>query len=458
MNLSEGKKLIKKKEFGTALKFLLKFEKKNTSDIQIYFYLGLVNFELNNFDKSILYYEKFLKEKPKSEAALLNLAIVNQTIGKLKSAEDIYLNIISINKLNIKAYYGIYNLDSKKISNKIFENLYEINKKEKLDLYDKGIINFLLSKKEKIKNNFDKEIEYLNNSHENIFNYNYSYNLSAQFYYNQIISKYFDKIRIIKKNKTINDINNIDIQPIFIVGLPRSGSTLIESILTSSKEKLVSFGECHVINMCTLEEIGPKIYSKNFEIRNFEFNINQENIKKNILERYSQYHRLDKSKFIDKSLENFFNLEIIINIFPKAKFLHTFRNSLDSIISIYQSMLPDLSWTHKIEDILSYIDNYKKVSEYYKLKYPKNFLDINLEKFTLDSEKFTKKIFNFCELTWNKNTLEFYKRKDLHAKTLSFKQVRSKILKYNDKKYQSYFHLLNDHKLKYNWLKSLLKD
>ena len=49
MNLSEGKKLIKKKEFGTALKFLLKFEKKNTSDIRIYFYLGLVNFELNNF-------------------------------------------------------------------------------------------------------------------------------------------------------------------------------------------------------------------------------------------------------------------------------------------------------------------------------------------------------------------------------------------------------------------------
>ena len=146
MNLSEGQKLIKKKEFGTALKFLLKFEKNNTNDNRIYFYLGLVNFELNNFDKSISYYEKFLKENPKSEVALLNLAIAKQTIGKLKSAEDIYLNIISINKLNIRAYYGIYILNSKNLSNKIFENLYEINKKEKINLYDKGIINFLLSK------------------------------------------------------------------------------------------------------------------------------------------------------------------------------------------------------------------------------------------------------------------------------------------------------------------------
>ena len=457
MNLSQCQNLIKRKEFGAALKYLLKFEKNNTSDIQVLFYLGLVYFELNKFDKSILYYEKFLNEKPKSEAALLNLAIVNQTIGKLKSAEEIYLNIIGINKFNIRAYYGIYILDSKNLSNKIFENLFEINKKDNLNLYEKGIVNFLLSKKEKIKNNLDKEIEYLNNSHDNIFNSNYSYNLSAQFYYNEIISKYFNKITIIKKNKQINDVNR-EIEPIFIIGLPRSGSTLIESILTSSKEKLFSFGECHVINMSVLEEIGPKVYSKNFEIKNFEFNINQENIKTNILEKYTQFHKLDNCKFIDKSLENFFNFEIIINIFPKAKFLHTFRNSLDSIISIYQSMLQDLSWAHKIEDILSYIDNYQKVCTYFKLKYPKNFLDINLEKFTSDSDKFTKKIFDFCELTWDKNISEFYKRNDLHSKTLSFKQVRSKVSKYNYKKYQSYFYLLSDYKLKYNWLQSLLND
>ena len=81
-----------------------------------------------------------------------------------------------------------------------------------------------------------------------------------------------------------------------------------------------------------------------------------------------------------------------------------------------------------------------------------------LKKFTSDSDKFTKKIFDFCELTWDKNISEFYKRNDLHSKTLSFKQVRSKVSKYNYKKYQSYFYLLSDYKLKYNWLQSLLND
>ena len=79
-------------------------------------------------------------------------------------------------------------------------------------------------------------------------------------------------------------------------------------------------------------------------------------------------------------------------------------------------------------------------------------MDINLEEFTDKSELLTKKMFNFCELTWSQNILNFYNRKDLHSKTLSFNQIRSKVLKYNEKKYQPYFNLLNDYKNKYQWL------
>ena len=79
-------------------------------------------------------------------------------------------------------------------------------------------------------------------------------------------------------------------------------------------------------------------------------------------------------------------------------------------------------------------------------------MDINLEEFTEESELITQKMFNFCELAWSKNILNFYKRKDLYSKTLSFNQIRSKVLKYNNKKYQSYFHMLIKFKNKYNWI------
>ena len=448
MNISEGQKLIKSKEYSKALNYFLGLKKKNINNTTIYFYLGLIYFEFNKFSKSIFYYNKFLKKEPKSEAGLLNLAIAKQAIGQVEAAKELYLKIININSLNIRAYYGLYLLDVDFLNNDLFKNLNEISKNKKLNLYQKGIIDFLFSKRAKINNENNKELEHLKNSHKNFFNSNQSYNLSAQFYYNKVISNFYNKLNIQENNK----INNEGLNPIFIIGLPRSGSTLIESILTSSKENIISFGECNVFNVSILDQIGPKIYSEKFDNKKFEFLINKESLNKSILEKYSQYSDIKHNKFVDKSLENFFNIELIRSIYPKAKFIHTYRNPLDSVISIYQSMLPELSWTHHIEDILSYMDNYYKVLKYFKSKYPEIIMDIKLEEFTEKSEMLAKKLFDFCELGWSTNILKFYKRKDLYSKTLSFNQIRSKVLKYNKKKYQSYFNLLTDYKNKYHWL------
>ena len=392
MNILEGQKLIKSKEYAKALSYFLDLKKKNINNTTIYFYLGLIYFEFNKFGKSIFYYNKFLKKEPKSEAGLLNLAIAKQAIGQVEAAKELYLKIININSLNIRAYYGLYLLDVNFLNNDLFKNLNEISKNKKLNLYQKGIIDFLFSKRAKINNEYNKELEHLQNSHKNFFNSNQSYNLSAQFYYNQVISNFYNKLNIQENNK----INNEEVNPIFIIGLPRSGSTLIESILTSSKENIISFGECNVFNVSILDQIGPKIYSEKFDNKKFEFLINKESLNKSILEKYSQYSDIKHNKFVDKSLENFFNIEFIRSIYPKAKFIHTYRNPLDSIISIYQSMLPELSWTHNIEDILLYMDNYYKVLKYFKSKYPEIIMDIKLEEFTQKSELLTKKLLDFA--------------------------------------------------------------
>ena len=453
MNLVEGQRFLKEKKFDKALNIFLNLEKKNNSDIRIFFYLGLVYFELNNFKKSILYYKKFLLKDPNSTNALLNLAIVKQTIGKINSAKKIYLKLIKQNRLNVRAYYGLYLLDTKNFPQKNFEILLNIKKKNNLNLYDFAIVNFLLSKSEKKQNKIKKEIEYLKTFHTNIFNSNLHYNNSSQFYYEKIINKHFNKINITNTNNSNLKTNNIE--PIFIIGLPRSGSTMIESILTSGKEKINSFGESHIFNISILDQIVNEIYSADFNYNKFNFKIDLKKFNDLIYEKYSQQFFLKNEKnikFIDKSLENFFNIEIIYKNFPKAKFLHTFRNPFDSIISIYQSMLPDLSWAHSIENILSYLDTYYKVINYFKEKYPNIIFDVNLEDISNESEKITKQIFTFCGLKWEKKILNFYKRKDLYSKTLSLKQIRSKVKKYDLQKYKPYYNLLDEYKGKYNWL------
>ena len=284
------------------------------------------------------------------------------------------------------------------------------------------------------------------------FNSNHQYNLQSEFYYKKIINIFYNKIKF--NNYDISDRFLKNFSPIFIVGLPRSGSTLVESILTSTDEKIQSCGESHVINMSVVSEVSNKIYDKEFELKNFNFEVNYLNLEKNILEKYKKLNVLNHSKktFIDKSLENFFNIELILKCFPKAKFIHTSRNLNDSIIAIYQSLLFELSWTHNIKDIVIYIDNYLKILNFFKNKYKSNILNVDLEKFTNEKYKISREIFDFCNLRWNKEILNFNNRKDLFIKTLSGNQVRQEIFKYEDNKYKPYYYLINKFKKDYSWI------
>ena len=94
MNFLEGQKLVKQKEFGKALSIFLNLLKKESKNENIYFYLGLIYSELNDYSKSILYYNKYLINDPNSKSALLNLAVIKQSIGELEAARKIYLKLI----------------------------------------------------------------------------------------------------------------------------------------------------------------------------------------------------------------------------------------------------------------------------------------------------------------------------------------------------------------------------
>jgi len=456
MNFFEGQKLVKQKEFGKALSIFLDLLKNEKINNDIYFYLGLIYSELNKFDKSVLYYDKYLKTDPNSISALHNLAIVKQSIGELDSAKKIYFKLIDLDKTKIRSYFGLSMLNINFLTIEHYECIGKIEIDDKISFFEKSLVNFILAKRENKNKNYKKEIEYIKNFNLHSFKSNFAYNQSSQFYYKNIINNFYNKIQFKKKNNENFKVKE-NSAPIFIVGLPRSGSTLIESILTSSDNKIKTCGESHVINMSVLEQVGPKIFIKDFDIKKFIFKIDHIEFKQTVLKRYGEFKIFDGKKispFIDKSLENFLNIEMILKIFPNAKFLHTCRNPVDATISIYQAMLSELSWTHKIEDILSYVDNYKAIMNYFKSKYPKQIMEINLEQFTSQSELIGKKIYKFCNLKWNKNVLEFYKRKDLHSKTISFTQIRNKITEYDTKKYKPYTHLLEDYKNKYKWIKT----
>ena len=450
MSIELGKKLIEERNFKDAEILFLELNKKK-ENFDSNYNLGKIYFELKNIEKSKLFYKKCISLNPNSINTYLNLAFMDQSTGDLEGALSNYFRVLEINNKIIRAYYGIYTLDPNLLKLDYLDIIREINNNTKSNILEKFLSDYLLSKYEKKSNNIKKEIYLLTRSHEACFEQRKNYNLQSQKYYESIITKFYDKINPINTKLKKGYFDNI--VPIFIIGLPRSGSTLVEAIISSHEKKIPSFGESAFINISLIKQLPANIFStfENLE----KFNLKVDKFEEDIYKKYFQFSLIDKKtvNFIDKSLENFLNIEFILHVFPKAKFLHCNRNLKDSIVGIFQNLLPALSFTHRIKDIVNYIDNYLKILNYFKKKYPDLIMDISLEEITNNKEKVTKEIFRFCNLDWKPEVLEFYKRKDLDIRTTSNIQIRNKISKYNSEKYSKYYHIFDEFKNQFDWLK-----
>lgn len=455
MNLEIGKKLIQNKDYINAKKFFLAELEKGNKSSRLFFFLGFVFFELNDILKSITYYNKALKLDPNSINIILNLANAQYTVGNFETAKKLFLKIIKLDKNNLRAFYGMSLISSDIFNNNDFLNYIKNYQKKELNLHEKSLLNYLLSKKAKNEKILNLELVYLKRHHDYCFESNQNFNQQGLFYYDKIISKNFNSVTFYNDDVKYQEDFFKKICPIFIIGLPRSGSTLIETLISSSSSKIVSLGETSIINSSIINQIKYEIFQKNFNNKKFKFKIDINCLKKEVFSKYECFlekNQSDKVIIIDKSLENFFNVEIILKLFPNAKFVHGKRNLRDSIVAIYQAMLPTLPWSHSILNILKYIDNYIKIVEYFSNRYPDKVLTIDLKDLTNDKFNYSKKILSFCDLEWSKNILEFNKRKSLYIKTLSNSQIRDGIIKYDDKKYTNYENLYSNFFKIYNWL------
>ncbi len=451
MNLDSVKKLMYDQDFKEAEKILQNGLKTEKDKFMIFYFLGLVYFELRILEKSIKFFKKSLELRPDNISVYLKLAVLYQTTGDTDLSKKNYLKLIELDQNQIRSYYGLYQLKPKFLKDEYYDQVKKISLSAKENSVELAISKFLLSKFQISKDNLKKELSLLEDAHKIMFNSNLQYNNQSDFYYRKIMPKYHNKIEFFNLE---NSSKKKFTKPIFIVGLPRTGSTLIESIISSDNNNYSSYGESSFFHMGILEQIKNKnLFNKNNfnNLNNIELDFIE--LKNYLYKRYSQFNSsYNKKEIIDKSLDNFFNIESILKVFPDAKFINSTRNIYDNIIAIYEKLLAKLSWAHSIKDILDYIDIYLKVIDYYKKKYPQNIISISLENLNNDKNLETKKIFEFCELNWSESIFEFHKRDDLYIKTSSNVQLRTGIQSYDYDKYKRYYPLFEVYKKNYKWL------
>ncbi len=488
-SLKKAKTFFDQNQFESAqnclLNVLKEFELNLANKSNLYLLLADINTKLNDFKKTNDYFSKYLEINPNNpkvlnlaannfskmrqykkaeehylkaidlkadyEGAIINLAVLYDNLGNKVNAINFYKKAIEINPNNFGVIFNMSKLEKKILDEKKIVLIRKYLDSNKYDFFNIASGYFLLAENENRKKNFKDEVYFLEKANSYSFQSKEKINKQAVNYWMNIIPKKFDNFSFIEKTKISEETKNLN--PIFIVGLPRSGSTLTETIISSGKNNILSFGESNLVNWSILNTHRKALFNEDLSIV-----LDIDLIKNKLLNSYNNLYFEEENRnirFIDKSLENFYYINLILKIFPNAKFIHTYRNLEDNIFSIYKEFLHKISWSHSLENILYYIDNYLKVIKKIKINYPDKIISVSLEELTANPKDISEDIFNFCNLEWDANCLNFQKRKNLFSSTASNNQIRAGIQNYNNKKYENYHFLLNNYKSKYKWLKSI---
>jgi len=428
------------KEYNDSVSCYQKAIEINPNLVTAYNNLGLVFNAINDFDNAINSYKSAVKIKPDHAGAHHNLALTYKNQGKFSEAIKSHEMAIKYEPESLTNYYYLSELKEEILDSNLKNKILKILERDKSNT-NNIFGNYLLAKYERKLKKYEQELNYLIKGHKNYFNFmRKKFELGVKYCFDDVL-KISEGVKVSKNNSIKYD----KIKPIFIIGVPRCGSTLVEKIIGSGK-KLISMGEEtavfeNYVNKKILDKQSLNIGNVT-EVRDELYNIYEE---KGLLSKKNDYI------FTDKSLNNFFYLELINDIYPNAKIIHCKRDILSSIMSIFQNNLTDLAWTHDLDNIFKYFNNYFEILENYNTINPNKLYELTFENLTNNPLEESKKLMKFCELPWDKKCLEFYKRKDLSSKTASNIQIREAIYQHSLNKYSPYKKFLHKYAKNYSW-------
>jgi len=426
--------------------------------------LGVVERKLEKLDKAIKSFKKAIDIQPNYVQAHSNLGNILQDIGQLDAAMNCYKNALAINPNHTQCYLdiGLIHKEKGQIDDAIkffekaltinpshavtYDNLsdikkYTINKKhitkmqsllssDTLSPSDRRHLCFALAK---VNENLDNQGELFKYLHEanrlRKHELNYSFDRSKTLFstVKEIFSSTYPDI----EKSLASEPSTF--KPIFIVGMPRSGTTLVEQI-TSSHPAVHGAGE--LTNLPTI--IGPiatdhlnqginKLPQKPFL-----------SIREQYLDVLSNLN-VSESVITNKLPLNFIYIGFILTAFPEAKIVHMKRDARAICWSIYKSNFRNTGngYSYNFDDLAGFYGLYSDLMDFWHQLFPDRIYDMCYEDLTTNQEEETRKLLEYCELEWDDNCLSFHKNKRA-VKTASAIQVREKMYQGSSEAWKKY--------------------
>ena len=382
---------------------------------------------INKSEEAIILYKKALAINDKNHISSFNLALTYQSIGDFEQAKQYAEKALLIEpNFTIADHLLAANTKYTKENNHFLKMKSKILNK-KIGKQQKIYLHFALAKAFKEIGDFNDSIYHLENGNA-LKNSLVKYNIDSDI-------KLFN---LIKNTFTNIDFDTIELKDnssklIFVVGMPRSGTSLVEQIL-SSHDKVFGAGELSFLEEIISSKINGYPDNLKFLLRDLP---GLNSIAQSYLEKI-MIIKNDNKITLDKSLLNFLWIGFIRIIFPKAKIIHVKRDPRDTCLSCYKTLFDNgLHFTYSKSDLPKYYNQYSDLMNFWKQLLGDYIYTINYEDLIKDPNKNISNLLDFCELNFDKKCLDFHKNTS-PVKTMSASQVRQKIYSSSIKSYEKY--------------------
>lgn len=403
-----------------AARLALKTEPNNADALTV---LGQILHETDRYEEAISVLEKALEHAPDSPEARNFYGVALKSVGRLDEARDHILKALAKNDHIYGAYANLNDLVDFSKETELFDKMDAIFETARNPEAPQFLpLHFAYAKALDDRGEHERALQhYITGGKMKRAQLKYDEKETVDFF--DGIRENFPKELFEKRPFA----GFADDRPTFIVGMPRSGSTLVEQIISAHPD-IYGAGEVKYLSMSLgkLRDRFPSLPRYPQMIKKMgpaQFEIFGKSYMGMLQQGAGQSKRIT-----DKLLTNYFFVGLIHLVFPKARIIHTLRNPVDTCLSGFTKLFKDdMPHSYELGELGRYYGKYRELMAHWEEVLPPGVLHtVRYEDVVADTEKEARALIDFLGLEWNEACLEFHKSKR-PVKTASVAQVRKPI-------------------------------
>lgn len=365
-------------------------------------------------------YDKALALDSNSAIATGGKASALQTLGRFDEAKGLFQRAFDLDPLNGENYRSYIAAHKTKPGDPIIGRMITLHADRRLSDFDRMNLSFAIAKALEDTKDDARVFTYLNQANA-LMRKIYPYDPASHERERENLLQIFDKMDWHARKVA----GTTDYAPIFVTGMPRSGTTLIEQII-SSHSAVTGAGE---VGKAT--NLAARLLTMGTRIRPMEMLADEQ-----IAEFGSEYAAYMRERFgdsphvTDKSIQTYMYIGLVKLAIPNARFIVVRRDPRDTLLSMYKNKFPDGThlYSYDQRDLAAIYGTFVDMVDFWRARVPEWFYEVDYDKLVSDPEPETRKLIAACGLEWEDACLS-PQDNDRKVETLSLYQVRQPITK-----------------------------